>query len=294
MKKEIQKQIDPIQAIKAWFKEFGQVLAIFLILNSFVLASFEVPTGSMMNEILPGDFLIVNKFIFGGTTPRTLPLTDIRLPNFKFPALRSVHRGDVIVFEFPGYRDEVKANPFAYYLKRCIAIAGDTLKIDNRKVYVNGQIQELPRNVVFDPFETRPKDYAEPRIFPKGSSYNEHYYGPIRIPKKGDIIQLTLNNIDQWEIFIQREGNTLDYSTGKIIINGKEAASYIVKRDYVFGMGDNRDNSLDSRFWGFIPEEDVIGTPLFLYWSWDPDITFNHFVDKLASIRLSRIGNLVK
>ncbi|MBM4166903.1 MAG: signal peptidase I [Ignavibacteria bacterium] len=288
-----QKEPKPKQTFLQWLREMASVFGIFLVLNSFVIASFEVPTGSMMNEILPGDFLIVNKFIFGGTTPRTIPLTDIRVPNFKFPALRNVQRNEVIVFEFPGNRDEVKANPFAYYLKRCIALAGDTLEIRQRKVYVNGEFVPFPRYVNFEQSGSLP-NYADPRIFPKGEFFNEQNYGPIRIPKQGDVIQLTMNTIEHWETFILREKNTIDFRNGKIFVNGNETSTYTVKRDYLFGMGDNRDNSLDSRFWGFIPEEDVIGTPLFLYWSWDPDLPFTQLVDKLASIRLSRVGNLVK
>src|SRR5712692_5296422 len=116
-------------SVKAFFKEIGIVFGAFLLLNSFVLASFEVPTGSMENEIMTGDFLLVNKFIFGGTTPRTIPFTNVRIPAFKLPSLWTVDKGDVIVFIFPGNRDEVEPAEFAYYLKRCMATAGDTLQI---------------------------------------------------------------------------------------------------------------------------------------------------------------------
>src|SRR5512140_899285 len=100
----------------AWLKEIGIIFGTFLILNSFVLASFEVPTGSMENEIMTGDFLLVNKFVFGGTTPRTIPFTNTRLPAFKLPALWHVDNGDVIVFIFPGMQEEVQASEFQYYL----------------------------------------------------------------------------------------------------------------------------------------------------------------------------------
>src|SRR5712692_7409515 len=91
---------------KAFFKEIGIVFGAFLILNSFVLASFEVPTGSMENEIMTGDFLLVNKFIFGGTTPKTIPFTNTRIPSFQLPSFWKVERGDIIVFIFPGMREE--------------------------------------------------------------------------------------------------------------------------------------------------------------------------------------------
>ncbi len=278
---------------KAWLKEMGIVLGAFLVLNSFVLASFEVPTGSMENEIMTGDFLLVNKFVFGGTTPRTVPFTNTKIPSFKLPALWNVERGDVIVFVFPGYREETEAAEFAYYLKRCVAVAGDTLEIINRVIYVNGKPFPVPRNMKFNSQIVRPAGFADPRIFPKGSGFNEDNYGPIVIPKKGEVITLNLANLQQWDTFMKREGHTVALHNGNILIDGKEQSIYTVERDYVFGMGDNRDNSLDSRFWGFIPQESVVGTPLIVYWSWDPDIPIFDLGSKLKTVRWNRFGTLV-
>lgn len=262
------------QRAKNFLKEAGIILGVFLVLNSFVLASFEVPTGSMENEIMAGDFLLVNKFVFGGTTPRTIPTTTIRLPAFKLPTLWPVERGDVIVFIFPGYRDEVEPADFAYYLKRAMALAGDTIAILNRVVYVNGQPAPLPRNIKFNSGTIQPSGFVNPRIFPKGMPFNEDNYGPIVVPWKGQVIQLSEDNVEQWETFIAREGHRVERRDGRIYIDGEESSTYIVERNYVFGMGDNRDNSLDSRFWGFIPEESIVGTPLIVYWSWDPEMPF--------------------
>jgi len=274
-------------------KEVGIVFGAFLVLNSFVLASFEVPTGSMENEIMTGDFLLVNKFVFGGTTPRTIPFTGVKIPAFKLPALWHVDRGDIIVFIFPGYRDEVEAQDFAYYLKRCVAIAGDTLQIVNRIVYVNGNPIPVPRNVKFNSSFVRPPGYVDSRIFPKGSQFNEDNYGPVVIPKKGDVVNLTVDNFMRWDTFIRREGHTFDARAGKFYVDGAETTKYVVQRNYLFGMGDNRDNSLDSRFWGFVPEESVVGTPLIVYWSWDPDIALFNLANKLSSVRLGRFGTIV-
>jgi len=281
-------------AFHAFLKEIGIVFGAFLILNSFVLASFEVPTGSMENEIMTGDFLLVNKFVFGGTTPRTIPFSNIRIPSFKLPALWSVERGDIIVFVFPGYRDEVEPTEFAYYLKRCMAIAGDTIQIIDRVVYVNGQPAPVPRNVKFNSSILRPREYIDPRIFPKGSTFNEDNFGPLVVPKKGQVLELDQKNFEAWEIFIRREGHTASMHDGKIVIDGKPVDRYTVQRDYVLGMGDNRDNSLDSRFWGFIPQESVVGTPLIVYWSWDPDISPFDIGRKLSTVRLNRFGTLVR
>lgn len=281
-------------AVKAFFKEFAIVFGAFLVLNSFVLASFEVPTGSMENEIMTGDFLLVNKFVFGGTTPKTIPFTSTRIPSFKLPALWRVERGDVIVFSFPGNRDEVEPAEFAYYLKRCVALAGDTLQIINKVVFVNGNPTPAPRNVRFLNNYIKPAGIPEPGIFPMGSSFNGDNFGPIIIPKRGQVIPLQPENFAAWETFIRREGHAAEMRNGTIRLDGKEQTSYIVERDYVFGMGDNRDNSLDGRFWGFIPEESVVGTPLIVYWSWDPDLFLFDIADKFSSVRLGRIGTIVR
>ena len=280
--------------VKAFFKELVIVFGAFLVLNSFVLASFEVPTGSMENEIMTGDFLLVNKFVFGGTTPRTIPFTNVKIPAFKLPSLWKVERGDVIVFIFPGYREEAEAAEFAYYLKRCIAVAGDTLQIINKKVFVNGKPIPIPRNVQFNYDYPKPVGYVNPHIFPPGSPFNEDNFGPIVIPKKGMVVDLDVKKFGKWATFIKREGHSPELRDEKVFIDGKQAASYTVERNYVFGMGDNRDNSLDSRFWGFIPEDDVVGTPLIVYWSWDPNLSLFDIGNKLSSIRFGRLGTLVR
>lgn len=252
----------------AQVKEFVIVFGGFILLNNFVIASFLVPTGSMENEVLTGDFLMVNKFIYGASTPRNIMFTDIRLPWTTLPGLKDVQRGDVIVFEFPGMRDEVKSEAFTFYLKRCMAVAGDTLEIRNRVVYINGQAAPIPKNMKFDHLRILPPTFRDDRSFPPTSMFNEDNYGPVVVPKKGMTIALSPQNYPQWEIFIQRDGHLPELkSDGTVTIDGKVTASYVVEKDYVFGMGDHRDNSLDSRFWGFIPRENIVGTPMFVYFS---------------------------
>jgi len=271
------------------------VLVAFFFLNSFVLASFEVPTGSMENEIMAGDFLFVNKFLYGGSTPRTIPLTNIRIPWFQIPGFREVEHGDVIVFEFPGQRDEAQSPEFMFYLKRAIGLAGDSIQVVNRVVYVNGKPVPIPRNLKFNSHRVIPPGIPDSRIFPRGSMFNEDNWGPMRVPKRGDVIPLTPQTLGQWETFIEREGHSIGIGeNGKILLNGSVVTSYTVEHDYLFGMGDNRDNSLDGRFWGFIPSENIIGTPIIVYWSWDPDIPVASIFQKLDSIRFGRIGTIIR
>ena len=119
---------------------------------------------------------------------------------------------------------------------------------------------------------------------------NGHYgwtrdnYGPIWIPQKGKSIKLTMDNIAIYERPIRvYEGNELEVRNGKIFINGKEAKEYTFKMDYYWMMGDNRHNSADSRYWGFVPEDHIVGKPIFIWWSSDPDRSF------FSGIRWSRL-----
>ncbi|HOK13337.1 MAG TPA: signal peptidase I [Candidatus Kapabacteria bacterium] len=277
--------------VVSWIKTIVGAIIFVMIINGLLIASFVVPTGSMERTVLTGDFLFVNKLIFGPSTPQIIPFVNIPLPFYKFPGLRKPEKNDVIVFIFPGYRDEVEASEFQYYLKRCVATAGDTLQIINNVLYVNGVEQKLPPNAVVssnplrDPMETL-------RTFPKGRNWTHDNYGPIRIPKKGDVINLSLDNLDEWDIFIKREGNDLKVEGNQIIINGKPTDKYIVQRDYCFGIGDNRDFSLDSRYWGFIPYDNVLGKPLIIYWSWEIKDAFDRpygLIDKIKNIRWNRL-----
>lgn len=282
-----------------FLKSIGFALVAVIILNSFVLASFQVPTPSMEGTVLAGDMLFVNKYIYGGTTPPTIPILgllikrEIEIPYFRIPGFRDPERGDVIVFIFPGNREETKASRFEYYLKRCVAVAHDTLHIVNKVLYVNGAPFQNPPRLIQTTY-CFPPDYVDPQVFPDGMPWNRDQYGPLVIPAEGDVIPLTMQNLSQWEVFIKREGHKVSVAGENILIDGKTATSYRVERDYVFGMGDNRDNSLDSRFWGFIPKENVIGTPIIVYWSWNPDLSlFGDFINKLGSIRFNRLGALI-
>jgi signal peptidase I len=133
-------------------------------------------------------------------------------------------------------------------------------------------------------------DANELEIYPLNG--NKHWtrdnYGPIWIPKKGEKIALTMDNIAIYERPIKvYEGNDLEIKDGKILINGQEAKEYTFKMDYYWMMGDNRHNSADSRYWGFVPEDHIVGKPIFIWWSSDPD---RHGI---SGIRWSRLGRIV-
>jgi signal peptidase I len=267
-----------------------------LILKTFVIEAYTIPTGSMEDTLLPGDFLLVTKFTLGATTPRNIPFTNIALPYYQFPKLKEVKRGDIIVFEYPGDRDELRHEEIMNYIKRCVGLPGDTITIVDKVLYVNGELFPPPLKMKFlNPVPT-PRGIGNPYIFPKFSNFNEDNYGPLYVPKKGDTVQLSIDNIEQYRTLINREyGREVVKVIGdEITIDGVPAKTYVIKKNYYFMMGDNRDDSADSRFWGYVPEDLIIGEPLIIYWSWDKEIPmFPDLIKKLSSIRISRIAKLI-
>jgi len=265
------------------------------IIKILLFEAYRIPTGSMENTLLVGDFLLVTKFTYGATSPRNIPFTDVRLPYFQLPGFKDPKVGDIIVFDFPGNRDELMSPEVLNYIKRCVALPGDTILIVNRTLYNNGKIVPNPPESKFlgNPHSD---NIANPRIFPEGSGWNEDNYGPLVIPKIGDKIIIDSSNYQAWEMFVKREGHTISVRLdNNIFVDEKELVNgeYTVERDYLFMMGDNRNNSLDSRFWGFMPMENVVGEAFMLYWSWDANIPFSQFFDLIGSIRWNRVGKLI-
>ena len=209
-------------------------------LKSCIIDAFKIPTASMEPTLAVGDYLLVNKFIFGGHTPEKFLF--ISIPSFRLPALRSVRRGDVILFDFPGEPNEVLSVRNLFLVKRCIGLPGDTVDVTNGNVRVNGFRMNF--------FDHAANDAAS-----------------VIVPKKGMTIPLDLATISRWKVFIMREGSSVDILNGTILIDQHEARSYTVKRDYYFALGDNINNSADSRAWGFIPEENIVGKAMMVYFS---------------------------
>ena len=210
------------RAESAWelLRSLLLVLALVLCFRTFVAEATVIPTGSMERTILVGDHIFLNKLLYG---PR-LPYTSWRLP-----ALRMVHRGDIVAFHYP-------RNPTLMYVKRVIAVGGDVLKVANKKVYVNGRLLREP--------------YAQ---------FQNYYMIPLR-----DNFPPPLSQIDTlpaaWG---------LDPGWAREMPNYIKDGGLMVPEGYLFTMGDNRDNSQASRYWGFVPVGNVVGEPLFVYWSYD-------------------------
>lgn len=253
-----------------------------LAVKSCVLDAYKIPSASMEDTLLIGDCIFVNKFVYGLQLPASLPFTRITFSRQRYLGMRDIHRSDVIVFEFPGERDEVFAPRGKYFVKRCIGLPSDTITIANGSVAVNG---EAMRDDVHAASSGRfAPQQAYPDIFPRGAAFNPEYYGPIVVPSRTTVLSLDARSIQYWYTFIAREGHTVDTTGGTVTIDGRPATQYAVQRDYLFVLGDNRLNSADSRFWGFVPVDNVVGKAVVVYWS----------SDSTRKIRWSRIGTAVK
>jgi signal peptidase I len=195
------------------FQEYSEAFVVALILailvRAFLIQAFEIPSGSMEPTLLVGDHILVSKFIYGVR----IPFTDKRWPRFREP-----RRGDVIVFVYPVDRSKD-------FIKRVIAVGGDTVQIVDKKLMVNG-VEVADTHARFDSNAIYP-GYENPR----------DNLGPIKVP-----------------------------------------------RDRLFVMGDNRDHSYDSRFWGFVPLRDVVGEALIIYWS----------SRNIIDVRFDRILNVIR
>lgn len=224
------------------------------------------------------------------------------------------------------------------YVKRCVALPGDTLQIIDRTIYIDGKAQKAPENVQFnynlyptkkqisssylsslgiskeDQHNPIPltqamvkelsarKDLVQKLVLDKSTAdavemyphnlvthWDRDNFGPLWMPKRGATLQLTLENLPLYERPIRvYEENKLEVKAGKIYINGKEAKSYTFKMDYYWMMGDNRHNSLDSRYWGFVPEDHIVGKPILVWLSLDKDKGWFN-----GKIRWSRLFKLV-
>jgi len=186
---------------KSLVREYGEAIVVAvllaLVIRAFVVQAFTIPSGSMMDTLLIGDYILVNKFLYGAE----IPFTDTHLPGLRDPV-----RGDIVVFKYPN--DESRD-----FIKRIVAVGGETVQVRDNRVFVNGQAITEP--------------HVRPGSIPSvPSTHCGYLYGcdPIPVP----------------------------------------LGSYFV-------MGDNRDNSQDSRYWGFVKREKIRGKAFLIYWSWDAD-----------------------
>ncbi len=373
-----------------WIETIIFAVVVATLIRIFFFEMYVIPTSSMEKSLLVGDYLCVSKMSYGPKLPNTpltfpfvhhtMPLTKdvpsfvewIKRPYKRIAGFDTIHRNDVVVFNFPAGDTVALAEPFQNYydlcriygrkyvvenskiisrpvdkrenyIKRAVAIPGDTLQIIKGQLFVNGELQaEIPGKQFVHKIETTSP--INPMVFEKlgivnedvsysGSTYyipltaenvvelgklgnvtsiekvtlsdanfnifpanlskypwSEDMFGPLWIPRKGATVKLTLDNLPLYERIIDvYENHDLKVEGDKIYIDGKIADSYTFAMNYYFMMGDNRHNSADSRYWGFVPEDHIVGRASFVWLSLDKNKTlFN------GKVRFGRMFKKIK
>jgi signal peptidase I len=371
----------PKSKVREWWDAILFAVIAATLIRWLIMEAYTIPTPSMENSLLVGDFLFVSKFHYGTrttTTPLQIPLTHqkiwftnipsylewIKLPQYRLPGFTHVKRNDVVVFNVPpqglndgiDYPIDLKTN----YIKRCVAVAGDTLVIKDRQVYTNGDLLENHPEVQYSflvtsdgPINARnltklelgPEDYQvsgrqqdgsfvylmwltqdkvdalkalpyiksvdlqnrndEDGVLPYSSyyewdgntsdadkivSWSTDSFGPLWIPKEGATIAINDSTLTLYgaTIKLYEHHDDVKIENNTLTIDGKAVTEYTFRQNYYFMMGDNRHNSLDSRFWGFVPEDHIVGKAFFIWLSIDRNADFIH------KIRWSRFFKLIR
>ncbi len=325
--------------LRQWGESLVVAVVIVLIVRSLLFDLFRIPTPSMEENLLVGDYLVVSKLHYGPRTPVSLgiPLTSIHLPGITFPYHRlpgfsEVQRGDPIVFNYPP--DDEPIDRKVHYVKRVIGMPGDTLSVRDKLVHIDGDPLPLGRGMQqywtvtksdaryqiprrrmeemgisevrrtnraetvrvlatpegakqmrqrswvrsIEPYVLNSDEYND-LMYPSGRGYTPDNYGPVHIPAKGTTVKLTDRN---WALYrpviVRYEGHDARQMTDSTFaIDGARTSTYTFQQDYFFAMGDNRDNSQDSRFWGFVPMDHVVGKAVLTYFSWDHEAWLPRF-----------------
>jgi len=243
-------------------KRFLNLLVILAVLSVIVVGLFTVPTTSMAPTVMKGDLVLVNKFRYGITSQNVVPVLGYYFPYKMLLSFGLPRHGDIVVYMFPGQRDEIAPTQDQHYMKRCIAVSGDTLRITGDSVFVNNSRSPYDSLAVYDRGSEHLKmlnDQVKYSTFPEGKEWTISRYGPLVIPKRGDTITLDAEAWRGWSVFIAREGHNVDKKARTI--DGVPAAKYVVERNYIFCLGDNRHSSVDSRYTGLIASDRVFGSP---------------------------------
>jgi signal peptidase I len=222
-----------------WAKSFLIAIVVFLLVRAFLVEAFKIPSGSMESTLLVGDFLLVNKLVYGAE----VPFTGKRLP-----ALREPREGDVVVFQWP-------SDPSKNFVKRLVGVPGDTLAMQNGQLIRNGV-------AVREAYVRHTEPGVDPP--PEAEQFRWQRDHLVRTAEASIGYHPSRNN---WGPIVVPNGN-------------------------YFMLGDNRDNSLDSRYWGFVPDSLIRGRPLLVYYSYQPDAGTRSAW--LTQIRWHRLGARVR
>jgi signal peptidase I len=274
-----------------FFKILFWVAFIAFMIKGFAIDAFRIPSTSMENTLQPGDFVLANKFAYNIATPREIPLANVPIPQYKFFTVDKPQINDIVIFEFPrGYEnDPLKGG--SKYIKRVIAGPHDTLRITDSKIFVNGKLIPLPATFETPTFLTNKDSVQQEIIYPPGAKWNRISYGPIIIPAKGDTIKIAPETFERWQSVIGMDhGERSLLVEGTLVtLDGRAISEYVLKQDHYFVIGDNFEKSMDSRNFGFITDNMIIGKAMFIYWSYNSEKVAPGPLGFLSAIRADRI-----
>ena len=246
------------------------VVALFVVMQIFLFSSFKIPSNSMEPGLIAGDYVLVNKLIPGARLFNVFAsLRGEQVQIVRLPGLREIRRNDVVVFNYPypNNLDRIEMHMIKYYIKRCLGLPGDSLSIVNGYYRVNGIFEPVGNIEGQELFSVQSnkmlKDAGLYWSFPKDSliSWNVKNFGPLYLPRKGDVIDMNRENISIYRKLIEWEtGQKLD----------PRIVSYTFQKNYYFVAGDRIEDSQDSRYWGLLPEEFIVGKATFIWRSMNP------------------------
>lgn len=246
------------------------VMALFVVMQIFLFSSFKIPSNSMEPGLIAGGYVLVNKLIPGARLFNVFAsLRGEQVQIVRLPGLREIRRNDVVVFNYPypNNLDRIEMHMMKYYIKRCLGLPGDSLSIVNGYYRVNGIFEPVGNIEGQELFSVQSnkmlKDAGLYWSFPKDSliSWNVKNFGPLYLPRKGDVIDMNRENISIYRKLIEWEtGQKLD----------PRIVSYTFQKNYYFVAGDRIEDSQDSRYWGLLPEEFIVGKATFIWRSMNP------------------------
>ena len=250
-----------------------------IILKVFCFASFKVPSGSMEPTLKTGDYIIVNKLILG---PRVFKYwnfwTNGNWTMNRWKGLRAIKRNEILVFNFPISNNnwsKIEMDFNAHYVKRCVGIPGDTFYIENGFYKVKGSSDSLGaycNQVVLSTMNDPSLNKAIINCFPFDSIHHwtMKNFGPFYIPKVKDRIHINYKNIELYrKMIVYETGKSIEVKNNVVLLDNKPLNDYIVKMNYYFMAGDYILDSKDSRYWGLLPEDHIIGKVAFIWKSVD-------------------------
>lgn len=253
------------------------IVALWFVAQVFMFASFKIPSDSMEPELTTGDNILVWKPTIGPRIFNLFASMRNEQPEiYRISGFRKIKRNDILVFNFPHPNswDKIEMHILKYYIKRCVGLPGDTLSIRNGAFHVEsvqtplGNMESQKNIAVTEKFQD-----GIFHSFPYDSiiSWNIKDFGPLYIPKKGDSITLNRTNYRLYKKLIEWEQQgELQYKDSTALLNKSPINGYRFRKNYYFMAGDNGMNSQDSRYWGLLPEEYIVGKAWIIWKSVEP------------------------